>query len=578
LPAPFYFGMNGRTISIKAGWLLSLRLATYVVIAVIVIYGIGYPKFINAPFLTYSILTLLLPVLFILKRWFDVRFLLKALPFLQILLEIMVEAGVIYITGNISSAYSGLFVLTIISAALVTNLVGVLGIASLISICYAFVVWFGLGFVDAPGSATRALEVIFSSQDAGFYNIFLHILTFFLVAFISGYLVERLKIQDRELADTSLALKQAKLETDDILRHLNSGLFTIDKEGRIIFFNRAAEEILGYKESNTRGYNFKDIFRGRMPQMAEILTKALDSKKHSDRNEIEIINAEGRKIPIGISTSLLGSSSNDIRGIIAIFQDLSTTKILEEKIRQADRLAAVGELSAAIAHEIRNPLAAVSGSVEVLKKELNVGGENLRLMQLIDRETSRLNNILSDFLLFARSRRSAVTRVELCHLIGDVIEVIRHHPCFNENITLGLLAEDSFIYVFGDEDEIKQILINLIVNACEAIGNKPGRVTLTIEKNAQKKVMVKVVDNGPGIDASVKKRIFDPFYSTKKNGTGMGLAIVQRLTCDLDIDLSCQSSPGEGTIFLLEFNQSPGYKPFTSEKDACSDPKPAATF
>ncbi|UCD93876.1 MAG: PAS domain S-box protein [Candidatus Zixiibacteriota bacterium] len=549
--------MQSGDISIKAGWFLSLRLTTYVLISGIVIYWMRYPDLLSFPFFAYSLLTLMLPTLFLIKRWFDIRLLLKTIPIIQIIFEIIVEVGIIYITGNISSAFAGLFILTIISAALATSLAGTLTIASLVSISYSFVVWFGLALAGEPGSSSRALETIFSSEDAAFYNIFLHILTFFLVAFISGYLVERLKVRDRELADTSQALRQAKLETDDILKHLNSGLFTIDREGRIIFFNRAAEEILGYPEAEAKGQDFRDIFSDRMPLLAENLLKVLTTRKGLPRSELQIANDQGRTIPIGISTSLLLDAQRRIRGVIAIFQDLSETKKLEEKIRAADKMAVVGELSAAIAHEIRNPLAAISGSVEVLQGELSLEGENERLMGLIVRESNRLNNILSDFLLYARGQRSAFTRVELCHLVGEVIDVIKHDPSCEANIRLAVTANDSCVYVYGDEDQIKQIFINLIINACEAFENGPGEVMIEIEKADSGGVVVGISDNGPGIEESIRSRIFDPFYSTKKSGTGLGLAIVQRLAGNLDIDLSFTTRPGTGTTFILKFSQVP---------------------
>lgn len=562
--------MNSRTISIKAGWLLSLRLTTYVLITGIVIYWLRYPDLLSFPFFAYSLLTLMLPTLFLMKKWFEIGFLLKVVPLVQIVLEIIVEVGIIYTTGNISSTFSGLFILTIISAALVTNLAGTLGVASLVSVSYSFVVWFGLAVGGEPGSSTRALETIFSSEDAAFYNIFLHLLTFFLVAFVSGYLVERLKSKDQELADTSLALKQAKLETDDILRHLNSGLFTIDREGKIIFFNRAAEEILGCNEDEARERDLRDMFGGRMPQLVDNLLEVLHSQKQSSRDEIEITNKDGRQVPIGVSTSLLLDADENIRGVIAIFQDLTETKILEEKIRVADKMAAVGELSAAIAHEIRNPLAAISGSVEVLKEELSVANENSRLMDLIVRESSHLNNILSDFLLFARSRRAAFTKIELCHLVSDATEVVMHHPAYHKNIGLRMISDESFVYVYGDEDQLKQILINLIVNACQAIGGTPGEITVKIETDPAGEATVRIIDNGSGIDESIRSKIFDPFFSTKKYGTGLGLAIVQRLVRNLDIDLSCHTEKGTGTTFVLQFHQIPGSRDTAAQKEPAS--------
>ena len=440
--------------------------------------------------------------------------------------------------------------------------------ASLVSFSYAFVVWLGMSIGGDQGLSTPTLKVIFSTEDAAFYHIFLHILTFYLVAFISGFLVERLKRKDRELADTSLALKQAKLETDDILKHLNSGLFTIDRDGKIVYFNHAAEEILGYNESEAKGRDMRDLFSGRMPQLVESLLEVLNSKKQTPRNEMEIINRDGIKIPLGMSTSLLLDTNKAVRGVIAIFQDLTETKKMEEQIRAADRLAAVGELSAAIAHEIRNPLTAISGSVEVLNSEIDVSGENRRLLDLILRESNRLNDILSDFLLYARSRRVAFNRVELCHLISEAVEVVKHHPSYGPNISVRLISYDSVVYIFGDEDQIKQILINLLVNAFEAINKDLGEVTISIDSDKQGKAIVRISDDGPGIDDNTISNIFNPFYSTKQYGTGLGLSIVQRLAGNLDIDLSCKSTVGEGTVFTLKFNQKPNMKKIDTEKEA----------
>lgn len=555
--APFYFEMFEKTIALKSGLLLSLRLTTYVLVSVIVIYWMKYPNVLVVPFLMYSFLTLSLPIIVIVKRWVDLRFLSLSLNIIQMLVEIIVVTCVIYITGNISSAYSALFILIIISAALVTNLAGTLGIASLISIAYACVVWFGLSVHGVPGSSNVALEIIFSSGDAAFYTIFLHILTYFLVAFVSGFLVERLKSKDRELADISLALRRAQLETDDILKHLNSGLLTIDHDGRIIFFNRAAKEILGFDDSEARGRDFREIFGSRLRQLTDNLLEVLRTKKQNRRSEIYIADESGTETPLGISTSLLMDSSDEVRGVIAIFQDLTVTKKLEEKIRIADRMAAVGELSAAIAHEIRNPLAAISGSVEVLRSELNLVGENDRLMALIVRESSRLNNILSDFLMYARSKRSTFTRVELCHLAAEVLEMLRHHPSYHDKIDIHLSTVESFVYIFGDEDQIRQILINLVVNACDAIGDKAGSITIKIENRKSREILFEVIDTGTGIDESVVPKLFTPFFSTKKDGTGLGLAIVQRLAGNLNIGLSVQSEPGKGTVFALKFRRIP---------------------
>lgn len=555
--APFYFVMNYFSTTEKPGWILIPRLITFIITSGIVIFGLNYPSYLTFFYFAYALITLFLPAIFILRKWMRVGLLIKFFPALQTLCEIIVVSSIVYTTGNINSAFSGLFILTIISAALCNNLAGTLGFASVVSIAFSIVIWYGLAIIGQPESSMKALENIFQSRDAAFYSIFLHILTFYLVAFISGFLVERIKIKDRQLADTSQALRIARLETDDILRHLNSGLITIDRHGKIIYFNRAGEEILGYKEEDLKGRYFRDVFQTRMPSLADNLQKAIQSKEHSQRNEVEIVDNSGKSIPLGISTSLLIEENQHVRGVIAIFQDLTETKKMEEKVRVADKLAAVGELSAAIAHEIRNPLAAISGSVEVLKSTLEFSGENERLMDLIIRESIRLNNILSDFLLYARANRTVYNRIELCRMVSDVFEIVRHQPAYDPEIDLQLKSSESFVYVYCDEDHLKQILINLIINSYQALGNRSGEIYIDIEKDESGRAILKVVDNGPGIDIKILTRIFDPFYSTKKDGTGLGLAIVQRLCSNLKIDFSINTEAGHGTSFILRFDQIP---------------------
>ncbi len=408
----------------KTGWFLPLRLAHYIVLFAVVVFWMKYPQFMQLQFVLYSICTLLFGVLLAAGRKHRLSGLTAVVISLQFLFEIVIESSIIFSTGNVNSPFSALFILTIVAAALIYRLLGTLVVASLVSIAYAFIIWFGLAGVGGdPEFSMRTLKTIFLTDDSAFYSIFLHILIFYLVAFISGYLAERLKERDRQLADTSMALKKAKLETDDILRHLNSGLLTVDSRGYIIYFNRAAERILGYGEEDVKGMYCEDVFAERMPQLARYLIDGVRNRVEHPRVEIDIINSSGLKVPLGLSSSILTEEGLGMRGIIAIFSDLTEAKRLESKVRAADRLAAVGELSASIAHEIRNPLAAISGSVEVLKNDLDLSGENQRLMELIIKESDRLTKILNEFLTYARIDRTAYNKVELCHLISDVLEL-----------------------------------------------------------------------------------------------------------------------------------------------------------
>jgi two-component system sensor histidine kinase PilS (NtrC family) len=536
------------------GWFLPLRLASFIVLFAVVVLWLKYPGYLQVPFVAYAVATLLFAIMLIVDRRRRFPVATTTVMAAQFVLEVVLEAGVLWATGSISSPFSGLFLLTIVSAALVFRLAGTLLTASVVSIGFCFVTWYDLSTkVEVPFSS-NIFHTLVTASDNVFYSVFLHLLIFYLVAFIAGYLAEHLVDRDRRLADTSRALRIARLETDDILRHLNSGLLTINADARITYFNRAAERILGYREEEVRGMLCHEVFAERMPGLVNCLMAGIVESTEHPRREIQIINAEGISVPVGLSTSILTDEDGSLRGVIAIFSDLTRAKELETKVRAADRLAAVGELSASIAHEIRNPLAAISGSVEVLSGELDLNGENARLMELIVKESSRLNTILTDFLSYARIERPSYTKVELCHIIADVIKLLNHSHAANGKTEINFQADDSMVYVFGDEDLIKQLLLNLGVNACQAMEPDGGELTFRLVANPERDAAeLYVIDTGPGIPADRLKRIFEPFYSTKKGGTGLGLAIVHRIATALKLEIDCDSQLGEGTTFLIDF-------------------------
>jgi len=532
---------------------LPLRLITYLILFGIVVLWLGYPSFVHSVFVGYSALTLVVVALVITKGWRKYYLGRSIVCSLQLFTEIAVASAVIYASGNVQSQFSALYIVTIVSAALSYRLIGTLVVASLVSVAYAFVIWYGLSL--SQGYLTlEALQTIFTAGESIFYGIFLHILIFYLVAFISGYLAERLRQQNTVLEATSQALRRAQLETDDILRHLNSGLLTIDSAGKIIYFNRAAEKILGYREDEVRGLTCDEVFADRMPELAVCLNDGVLWRDAHPRREIEAVTRTGVQFPLGISTSVLTESDGELRGVIAIFSDLTEAKELDAKVRAADRLAAIGELSASIAHEIRNPLAAISGSVEVLAKELRLENENERLMRLILKESHRLNKILSDFLSYARIERPTYAKVDVCHVAGDVIRLLANHDGFRPHVAFSLQSEEPVCYVAGDEDLMKQLLLNIATNACEAFEGKNGSVQIHIGR-ADRSGCVEVIvqDDGPGMSAEHLKKVFQPFFSTKKQGTGLGLAIVHRIATALQVTLAVDSEIGRGTQFRLTF-------------------------
>ncbi len=537
----------------RLAWFIPLRLATFLIVFTVVVLWMRFPGFLRLPFFLYAGVTLGFTLLLALDLRQRLRAVTPLVVALHFLFEVAVESGIIYATGNINSPFSALFILTIVSAALVYRLVGTLIIASVVSLAYSFIIWLGLTNND-PEWSLQALRTVFSTQETAFYSILMHILIFYLVAFIAGYLAERLRDQDLRLADTSRALRRARLETDDILRHLNSGLITVDAEGCIVYFNRTAERILGYHEEDVKGIRCDEVFAGRMPNLAESLMDGISRRVAHLRQELEITDLHGNTVPLGLSISILTEEDNSTpRGVIAIFSDLTEAKDLEKKVRAADRLAAVGELSASIAHEIRNPLAAISGSVEVLQSALAVEGENRRLMELIVKESDRLSKILTEFLHYARIDRPTYAKVDLCRITTDVMHIVSHHDSCRENTRLTFDSDQSVVYVVGDENLLVQLLLNLGVNACDAIGADGGEVNFRVFSRHPDKVVLQVRDSGCGMSEELMRRMYEPFYSTKRQGTGLGLAIVHRVCTALRLGIAAESAPGRGTTFSIEF-------------------------
>ena len=538
--------------------LLLSRFSVFALLLTIVVLFLRLPDSLVLPFSLYSVVTLalLLSIAFDLKETHPLLF--GTVLILQLMLEIAVDAGIVYRTGGIDSAYAVLFVLSILSASIVYELIGSVVVATLASGAYASILWFENGLEFSPES----LSLI---SDAAFYQVFLYVCTFFLVAFVSGYLAQKLKAKGEELWSASLELDQVKADTDEILTHLRSGLITIDASGRIVYFNRAAEEILEYSEVDVKGRDCREVFGQRMPQLAERITRAAKFNQEDSRGLLFIEDRSKRKIPVGISTSILGDRESGIRGVIAIFQDITEAMRLEEKVRTADRLAAVGELSAGIAHEIRNPLASISGSVEVLNDELSVTEENRGLLDLIIKETARLNRIVTDFLNYARIGPSLLSKVELSRLVDEIIEIAKKHPSFQESIIIRKLFSSKVRYVLGEENQIKQIVLNLLVNAMESMQDRWGEILITDkaldqldqfyfkEEEPQETdwVPLAIVDEGKGMNEEQKEKIFLPFYSAKKNGTGLGLAIVQRLVNNLGGRIEFRSEKGRGSAFVV---------------------------
>jgi two-component system, NtrC family, sensor histidine kinase PilS len=532
----------------KRAWFLILRL---IIPALLVGSGLEFlrPIAFNYTLLaTYGLLALVLFIYTLATRNTSGTFI-RSLIIALISGELLIEGLLVNQVGANFSPFILFFIITIVTAAMFFHLIGSIVVASLAGLLYSLPIFFNLSTLYEGLIEPARLAGIGLSSDEAFYTVFLHLCLFYISAFIAGYLAQNLLLASRELS-------QVRLETNEILEQMHSGLLTIDSDGRIIYFNRAASEILAVDHLQAKGSFVEDIFHPGLIDFSQKILMALQNGRSEIRAEINIKHPAKGIIPIGLTSSVLQDDDGYPRGVIAVFQDLTEVKKLEARLRASDRLAAVGRLAAGIAHEIRNPLASISGSVEVLKDDLQLtDGDDLRLLELILKESSRLNTILTDFLNFARVSRVSSGQCNLSSAILEVVSLASAHQQPAQKIRIAHEIHRPNIFIQGGEDQIKQILWNLILNAFQALNENGGEIYVATRElhspDGSPIVRLEVADNGPGIPSDLKEKIFEPFFSTKDDGTGLGLPIVGRIVDCLGGRIELESSPHWKTIFAI---------------------------
>ncbi len=458
--------------------------------------------------------------------------------------DIFFETAIVHFSGGITSPFALIFCLSIVAAAFLLEVTGGLGIAFLASCSYvAYVTLQSANVFSLPEA--RSLGASFGEP----VRTYLLVSIFFLVGSVSGYLAERLKRKGKQLETAETELMQLKINTDSILENMSSGVLVVDSSGKIVTINHAAGEILKLNREEIQSKNLREVFDPVMPELASELAYALDAEKSKFRHELTVKNHEGTSIPLGISISLLKNNGQK-RGVIAVFQDLTEVREMQEKVRKADRLAAIGELSAGIAHEIRNPLASISGSIEMLYNDLDLGGEHRRLMELVMRESDRLDRIINDFLEFAKMRPPTLRDVSVEKCIEDVLVLLKNNLAVSKGIKIETSQHGGSMWVRADEEQMRQVFLNLSLNACEAMG-KGGRLRVEPGISGPGEVGISFQDEGCGIEESARDHLFQPFFTTKEGGTGLGLAIANKIVEAHGGRINHRNREGGGAEFIV---------------------------
>lgn len=532
-------------ITVKLKWLMYLRIAvvTFLIGADLIVYlklkGPPLDKsilYLLATLISVYFLTLIYALLF--HRIGNK----KAFTYIQILCDLFIITGLIYITGGIESNYFLLYFLAIMAASMILYRRGSLMVASLCCILYGTLT--DLEFYHILEPFQRISYVTYEPYQF-FYKLSFNIIIFYFIAILTSYLAEQVKKTRDELKEKEMDYTELEALTNDILSSINSGILTIDKGHRIKFYNKAAEKITGIRAEETYGLKVGKIFPP-LEANGAIQVPAIG------RSEISFRKRSGENLYFEFSVSTLRSVQGEEKGKILCFEDITKLKDLEESLKISDRLAALGKMAAGLAHEIRNPLASLSGSIQVLKGELSVDGKSKKLMNIILREINRLNQLITDFLLYAKVQSLVKELVDLNAIITETLEIFERSPDLSNAINIKKNFRKG-VKVMGDPKQLKQVLWNMLVNAVQAMshgGQMEIRTKLTNEDSIPY-AEISIGDTGCGVEPENITKIFDPFFSTKERGIGLGLATAYSIIEMHHGRIHVESQAGKGTIFRI---------------------------
>jgi two-component system sensor histidine kinase PilS (NtrC family) len=461
----------------------------------------------------------------------------------QSLLQVLTDLGmvtlVVHITGGVDSSLNFLYPLVIIVACILLPRLWAYMIAGLAFVLYGAVLELNLYGVIPSYSTThpdlKSLQAI----------IFINLFAFLAVVYLAGLLTAKLRQVDVQLKDTSGALANLQALHESIIQSMSGGLITTGLDGRITLANRAAQKLLERPEAELLGSPVSKLF-----------LDALPDGLHQTHAEVRITApSNGYRKTFRVMVSRLAAAASDTVGFVYTFDDLTEIRRLEREVRMQDRLAAVGRLAAAIAHEIRNPLTSIAGSVSMLSGIPDLNEEHRQLLEIVTRESDRLNNIITDFLAYSRGKQYRFDSVNLVQLLEDTLTLLENRLLSeHQNIRIVRRFASTEAMALADGDKIKQVFWNFCENAVRAMKQDGGILTISLE-SAGDDWQISFSDTGPGIAPQLAEKIFEPFQSNFEGGTGLGLAIVYQIVQAHEGKVWARSREGQGCTFVLKLRQ-----------------------
>ncbi|HYE16345.1 MAG TPA: ATP-binding protein [Pyrinomonadaceae bacterium] len=499
----------------------------------------------SAGALPLALLVLGLSVLYALALRFT-RLPLSAQAGAQFALDVLLITRLVWVTGNVYSPYSALFIVVIAAASVFLGARGAL----LTSVGCAASYTGTMLLLVAGMAGPRAGEASAASVAEAVQVIGMNDIAFLVVGLLAAQLAERQTRSEFQMMEATHALASLRALHERIVESIRSGVITTDLERRIYTVNAAAEEMTGHTAEGLRGQDVSILF-GDIREQIKSSLRAAEAGEASPRFEADCLTAEGFRVRLGYSVSPLSDERGHTTGLVITFQDLTDIRAMEETSRRQERLSALGRVAAGIAHEIRNPLAAMRGSIQVLRSEISADPSQAELMEIVLRESDRLNRIITDFLTYARPRQVSLVETDLREPLMETFALLRHSPEVADGHRLEDVLPDRPLVAMADAEGIKQVFWNLSRNALKAM---PGGGTLRAEMSSPKEGVIRTVfsDTGGGMSPSQVERLFEPFSSSTTGGTGLGLSIVYQIIRDHGGTINVRSREGHGTTITIE--------------------------
>lgn len=461
---------------------------------------------------------------------------------LQFALDALLVTWLVWRTGDLSSPFIVLYLVLISVSSLFLKPLGSLVLAFVcMGLFVGLSILTGAGVIESTAAPLSTAKIV--------QGISFHVVALLVVGMLAARLAER-HSSGESLEEATKKLADLQALHERIIESIRSGLVTTDLEGTIYTFNAAAAEITGFRAEDVVGQNISRFFGEIGPEIEQSIEAAADGEQ-LPRFEADLVTPDGFAVRIGYGISQLFSEEQESTGLIVTFQDLTEIRSMEESVRRKERLAAVGRVGAGLAHEIRNPLGAMRGAIQVLEANTPKDSIQADLMGIILRESDRLNSIITNFLSYARPKVGNYTEIDICDAVRETITLLRHSPDVRPGHELLEQLPTQPVFIFADSTQVKQIFWNLARNSIQAMP-EAGRLTIKLENLGRSRIRIVFEDTGAGMSPERVEQLFEPFSRSTSGGTGLGLSIVYQIIRDHSGTINVSSIEGEGTTITVE--------------------------